>query len=250
MELNKMPEVIRNPDNISRNTVAHEVLPVRNQYPEGIKTPRWSWGIRAGFKEHVRYDKAPMFADFLDIPVQDIHSLLFGVLNYGQADMFTLSGSAKFLQFGWTCLGSGRFSHVYQHKSSDKVFKVCNKGDSTLLWLEFCKVNKGKQGLPNVHAVYKNGKGYVAVLDKLVSAFGRDEICEYARFRLAQCIFNQDPLSTRCNQQEIEDNREFIDVLQAFMKWLPCTEYTRVDFHSGNAMFTQHGEVVITDPII
>lgn len=145
---------------------------------------------------------------------------------------------------GFTWLGSGYFSAVFQHKSNPELalkfgFK---KEDSGAAYAAWCRANKGRAAVPNVHLITRRAAGYVVVMDKYVpkEAAGTwsavmDQLDGFKE------ILHGSGYARSLSPEQSETAR----AIREFFHGL-----ARFDLHGDNVMYCPRTEqLIITDPV-
>lgn len=168
-------------------------------------------------------------------------------------------GYDKFKAFlrkkGYILLGSGSYSMVYGRDNSDKVIKIGRRPDEDgwqdyILWAN--ERGFGGNLAPKLYSYKNYGEFYVAVMERLTGRSHRVKSDEdKVRVETSSVLY-------RLMQMSLEDGNsisaELADLLDSRWKsfYTAFNEQfgeTSVDFHSGNVMARENGEIVITDPL-
>lgn len=208
---------------------------------------------RKNMADNIKYDKLPVFGQFHGIEVRDLAQMYFIVQQEGRHKTQALG------ELGWRSIGSGFYSNAFVHRDNqDIVVKVCWTGDNGRLWVKYAQANQGKAGVPVIHAIIRNGEGYMVIMERMLGNTS-DEIHETSDFGFVEDSFNSDYSShlevlkkMRRDGWRMDEHsegywKELFAVTRGFQNWLP--DSWRIDWHGGNGMISKSNGFVIIDPI-
>ncbi|CAB3697506.1 hypothetical protein LMG3458_02467 [Achromobacter deleyi] len=145
---------------------------------------------------------------------------------------------------GFTLLGYGYFSAVFQHKTQPGLaFKLgFKKEDSGAAYAAWCRANQGRAAVPVIHFMTRRTAGYVTVMNKYVPvrAAPRDVFHELDGFQRVIAWGNKDAPKHLSPAQyaTARDIRNFFAGMARF------------DLHGENVMYCPStDQLIITDPV-
>lgn len=255
-QLSAMDDMLIAGRGVSTQTVAE--LPDYLQFARdnNINIPfvRSTTDSRTSMADKIKYDKIPVFGQFHGFDVRDLAQMYFIVQQEGRHKTQALG------ELGWRSIGSGCYSNAFVHSANpDVVVKVCWNGDNGRLWVKYAQANQGKAGVPTIHAIIRNGNGYMVIMERMQSNTP-DEIREQIEFTFIEYSFKSVASShievlsmmRRYGWRMDEHNegywKELFAVTRGFQNWLP--DSWRIDWHGGNGMISKSNGFVIIDPII
>lgn len=168
----------------------------------------------------------------------------------GHEYMESMPGWRAFLErvnaAGFTLLGCGYFSAVFQHKSNPGLaFKFgFKKEDSGAAYAAWCRANKGRAAVPNVHMITRRSAGYVVVMDKYEPYWSAPtsrpvarELDDFKSVIYRRHEGRHEHL-TPAQYATVMDIRNFFEGMARF------------DLHSDNVMYDPRtDQLIITDPV-
>lgn len=146
---------------------------------------------------------------------------------------------------GFTWLGYGYFSAVFLHKSNPELaFKFgFKKEDSGAAYAAWCRANKGRAAVPNVHMITRRAAGYVVVMDKYTVKEAMESnraMYDQMRAFVDVIVYGHDHADYLTPEQlaTARDIRRFFFGMARF------------DLHGDNIMYCPRTEqLIITDPV-
>jgi hypothetical protein len=149
-------------------------------------------------------------------------------------------------RMGWQFCGSGYYSAAF-FKAGLTVKVGFKPEDSALLYSAWCRANKGRAGVPVIHAIKSDGAAYVVLMDRLEAIAGE----------LTEGDSTFDPQMWA----EYESVRETINLgvdgwgkhMELCQTALAIREFfegvANFDIHESNMMLDRDGNIIITDPV-